>query len=75
VKESTIPDLSSGPVNITGAPEPAVVFNGAVYVGSMEGSHFRVDIYHHSTEQLQWGSTIGTLHMTFALTLVKKSSL
>jgi len=83
VKKSTIPDLSSAPVNITwkkGTPAPvtsgdyttqAVVFNGAVYVGgggSVTNPNFRIDIYYPSTDE--WGSTIETPHKQFAMTVL-----
>jgi len=83
VVKSTIPDLSSGPVNITwkkGTPAPVtsgdytaqgVVFNGAVYVGgggSPTNPHFRIDIYYPSTDN--WGSTIETPHKYFAMTVL-----
>ena len=83
MKESTIPDWSSKLVNIKwkqGAPAPvtsgkynaqAVVFNGTVYVGgggSQENPHFRIDIYHPSTDK--WGSTIKTTFYSFAMTVL-----
>jgi len=83
MKKSTIPDLSSGPVNITwkkGTPAPvtsgnytaqAVVFNGTVYVGgggSRTNPHFRIDIYYPSTDK--WVSTIKTPHKLFAMTVL-----
>ncbi|XP_065905475.1 uncharacterized protein [Dysidea avara] len=78
VKESTIPDLFSGPVNIKweeGAPAPmaryahnAVSYNGAIYVGSGVNDYdepaYAIDIYHPDTNK--WDSTIETPNSYFA---------
>jgi len=78
VKESTIPDLFSGQVNIKweeGAPAPvaryahnAVSHNGAIYVGSGVNDYdepaYAIDVYHPDTNK--WDSTIETPNSYFA---------
>ena len=82
LKESTIPDLLSEPVNIKweeGAPLPfataahtAVLFNEAIYVGGggcdNEDNKFRINIYHPDTNK--WDDAIDTSHVYFAMTVL-----
>ena len=83
MKEPTIPDLFSGPVNIKweeGAPLPvamagltAVLFNGAIYVGGgvcNDGANFdhKISIYHPDTNK--WDDAIVTPHVYFGMTVL-----
>ena len=82
LKESPIPDLLSGPVNIKweeGAPllvatafHTAVSFNGAVYVGGgvcdNRDDNSRINIYHPDTNK--WDDGIDIPHVLFAMTLL-----
>ena len=82
LKESTIPDLLSGPVNIKweeGAPlsvatstHTAVLFNEAIYVGggNCDNDHdtCRINIYHPDTNK--WDDAIDTPHDFFAMTVL-----
>ena len=84
LKESTIPDLLSGPVNIKweeGAPLPnasmvntAVLFNGAIYVGggmcdaNDNVANCNINIYHPDTNK--WGDPIVTPQAYFAMTVL-----
>ena len=82
MKESAIPDLLSGPVNIKweeGAPLPfvtvantAVLFNEAIYVGGgycdNEDDMYRINIYHPDTNK--WDDAIDTPHKGFAMTVL-----
>jgi len=83
VKESTIPDLFSGPVNIKweeGAPAPvgrdkstAVLCNGVIYVGGgyAEDNDGKVQVPHtlDITDTHTW-DTIDTPHELFAVTVL-----
>ena len=82
LKESTIPDLLSGPVNIKweeGAPLPhasaahtAILFNGAIYVGGGicddKDADYNINIYHPDTNK--WDDPIVTPHTLFAMTVL-----
>ena len=82
LNEPAIPNLLTGPVNIKwekGAPAPvatsvptAVLFNGAVYVGSgmcyNVGDRFKINIYHPDTNK--WDDAIDTPHLFFAMTVL-----
>ena len=82
LKESPIPDLLSGPVNIKweeGAPllvatafHTAVLFNGTIYVGGgLCDNHveiYRINIYHPDTNK--WDDGIDTPHKLFAMTVL-----
>ena len=82
LKQSTIPNLLGGPVNIKweeGAPLPvatschtAVLFNGAIYVGGgfcdNNNNMYRINIYHPDTNK--WGHAIDTPHERFAMTIL-----
>ena len=83
LKESTMPDLFSGPVNIKwkeGASLPvatgalrAVLFNGAIYVGGGvcrddKDLEYNINIYHPDTNK--WDDAIDTPHVHFAMTVL-----
>ena len=82
LKESPIPDLLSGPVNIKwkeGAPLPvatsthtAVSFNKAIYVGGglcdNDDDNCRINIYHPDTNK--WDDGIEAPHVLFAMTVL-----
>ena len=82
LKESTIPDLLSEPVNIKweeGAPLPfatdahtAVLFNEAIYVGGglcdNNDDICRINIYHPDTNK--WDDAIDTPHKFFVITVL-----
>ena len=82
LKESTIPDLLSEPVNIKweeGAPLPfataahtAVLFNEAIYVGGgnydNKDDQYRINIYHPDINK--WDDAIDTPHKGFAMTVL-----
>ncbi|XP_065906093.1 uncharacterized protein [Dysidea avara] len=85
VKESTIPDLFSGPVNIKweeGAPAPlgryyhtAVLYNGVIYVGGgvTKGDDDTIQLPHtldmYHPDTNTW-DTIDTPHQLFAITVL-----
>ena len=84
LKESTIPDLFNGPINIKweeGAPLPVaisslttVLFNGAIYVGGGicddKQGRSRIQIYHPNTNK--WGDAINTPNTAcFAMTVLE----
>ena len=82
MKESSIPDLLSGPIKIKweeGDPLPnatavhtAVLFNGAIYVGGGMcdnlDDEFRINIYHPDTNK--WDDGIEAPHKLFAMTVL-----
>ena len=89
MNESTIPNLLSGPINIKweeGAPAPvatvghtAVLYNGAIYVGSGAcdddddddddaDDNYKINIYHPDTNK--WDDPINSPHGAFAMTVL-----